>query len=263
MSTLLRSFLVLVTIGLASNASAELLCIKKSNVVRDGKVALQNAAVIATASCPRGYSLLLNLDTVVRDDSVTSAKIVDGAVTAADIQDGTITAADIQDGTITGAKLESATVTSANIQDGSIAANDLQIGAVASASIQDGSIGAEKLAVGVLPNSISINTTGALLASGASFTVGGGGTPGINFPESVNSTFYAGFTLPQNYTSGTAVTLEMLVHISTSTCNVRFGPNAISVTRRNSTPLVGGSIASGLTVANGGLVTFPATANTS
>ena len=111
------------------------------------------------------------------DNSVTSAKIVDGEVKEGDIGAGAVTETKIQDGSVTEPKLaisvapvngqflkwdtnslkwagvttgtpDDNSVTSAKIADGEVKEDDIGAGAVSGAKIQDGSVTEPKLAVG-------------------------------------------------------------------------------------------------------------------
>lgn len=73
--------LLCVCLFVFGTAQAELLCVKKSAMVKKGKVNLSKALVVNSTSCPKRYSLILDTDTLVSDGSISTAKIADGAIT--------------------------------------------------------------------------------------------------------------------------------------------------------------------------------------
>lgn len=77
---------------------------------------------------------------MLQNNSVTSAKIIDGTIVTADLGDNSVTSAKIVDGTIAAADLANNSVTSAKILDGTIVTADLGDNSVTSAKIVDGSI---------------------------------------------------------------------------------------------------------------------------
>ncbi len=82
----------------------------------------------------------------VMDNTVTSAKIVDGIIATEDVANDAITSAKIADGTILVGDIADAAVTSAKINDGTIATIDIANDAITSAKIADGTIAAADIA---------------------------------------------------------------------------------------------------------------------
>ncbi|NWG28719.1 MAG: hypothetical protein HXY48_09335 [Ignavibacteriaceae bacterium] len=74
---------------------------------------------------------------MLQNNSVTSAKIVDGTVATADLGDNSITSAKILDGTIVSGDLANNSVTSAKIVDNTITSSDLSNNSVTSVKILD------------------------------------------------------------------------------------------------------------------------------
>lgn len=86
------------------------------------------------------YALYSGAAESIPNNSVTSAKIVDGTITAADLGTGSVTSAKIADGTIVTTDLADANVTSVKIADGTIASADVANSSITSAKIADGTI---------------------------------------------------------------------------------------------------------------------------
>lgn len=100
-----------------------------------------NYSVIGTSqllSVP--YALYSKSSESIADNSVTSAKIVDGTIVTADLANSSVTSAKIADGNVGNADLFDGGVTSAKIADGTIATVDLADGSVTTAKIFDGTI---------------------------------------------------------------------------------------------------------------------------
>jgi len=228
----MRIFFVVVLLLGSSSVHADLLCIKRNNPVKNGKVTLKNALVVQAAACPNKYKLLADTDSFLKDGSVTRSKIASSSVTSVKIQDGAVTSEKIQDGAVTSVK------------------------------IQDGAVTSDKLAAGVITKSISINPTGAAVLDGATITTGVSEFSGINLPNTGVPNFSVGFTLPANYTPGGAVKVYFLALINEAGCSVAFMPNSIAVLREGDTPIQGASVTDGLSVEGGTAVSFPATAKT-
>jgi hypothetical protein len=72
------------------------------------------------------------------------------------------------------------------------------------------------------------------------------------------STIQAGFTIPPNYTPGTPLIIHVLWN-ATTTGNIVFAPNFLSVGRAGSAHLEDVSATAGLTVVGGTLLAAPAT----
>jgi len=86
---------------ICTTAHADLLCIKRKNPVKGGKVVLKNALVVKTTSCPKGYNLLADTDSFFDDGLVTNATLAGGAVTSEKIEDGAVTSDKLAAGIIT------------------------------------------------------------------------------------------------------------------------------------------------------------------
>ena len=80
-------------------------------------------------------------DMFVADNSINSAKLIDGSISTIDIANNAITTALINDGAVTSAK----------ILDGTIAGNDMALGSISSSTIADGTI-----------NNLDINSSAAI-----------------------------------------------------------------------------------------------------
>ena len=80
------------------------------------------------------------------DNSVTSAKIVDGAVSTADIADSAIITAKLADNAVTSAKIVDGTITSSDIGDGQVGTVELAANAVTTARLADNSVTSAKIA---------------------------------------------------------------------------------------------------------------------
>ncbi|MCB0309731.1 MAG: hypothetical protein KDD42_00770 [Bdellovibrionales bacterium] len=79
----IKTYFALITVLLLTcgTAQAELLCVKRSAIVKKGKVNLSKAIIVNSSSCPNGYSSILNTATIVTDGSISTAKLADGSVT--------------------------------------------------------------------------------------------------------------------------------------------------------------------------------------
>ena len=84
------------------------------------------------------------------DNAVTSAKIVDGTITSADLGDGQVATVDLAANAVTTAKLADSAVTSAKIVDGAVSTTDLADGSVTTAKLTDNSITSAKIADGTI-----------------------------------------------------------------------------------------------------------------
>ena len=97
---------------------------------------------------------------VIRDASITGAKIAGGTITGSLIANGTITGAniltatitnsDIADGTITGTKIANVTITSSNIVTASITGGDIANSTITNSDILNGTITGAKIAGGTI-----------------------------------------------------------------------------------------------------------------
>lgn len=109
-----------------------------------------DTAQFALTSPPQAFVDSARIAGTIPDNTVTSAKILDGTIAAADIAtsavtttqilDGTIATADIADGAVTLAKHADGSVNSAKIVDGAVATVDIADGAITSGKILDGTI---------------------------------------------------------------------------------------------------------------------------
>lgn len=167
------------------------------------------------------------------------------------ITDASLTAADLAAGAVTNIKLAADAVMSANIRDQQVTTADLA----------DGAITEGKLATGVVPKFLSLDPMGAFLTTGATFSSGFGPNAGIHMADGTNGSFYLGFTIPPNFTTGSTSVVRFLWHTSATNCSVDFQPNAISVARPGRTHIVGGTTGSGLTVIGGTTLFAPAASN--
>jgi hypothetical protein len=138
---------------------------------------------------------------------------------------------------------------------------DIVDGSITTADLADGAVTAAKLAPGVAPKFLSLDPFAALLTQSASLSSGFGPNAGIHMPDGANSSFYLGFTIPPDYTSGTTLLARLLWHTSGAGCSIVFLPNAISVARPGRTHIVGATTGDGLTVAGGTTLNAPGTAN--
>ncbi|MFN8446678.1 MAG: hypothetical protein U0175_38150 [Caldilineaceae bacterium] len=188
-----------------------------------------------------------NLDNLDSTAFALSGHTHDGST----IVDGSITGTDIADESISSADLEPDAVVSSNIADLQVTTADLANGAVTS----------QKLAAGVVPKFISLQTEGAYLTTGATYSNGFGPNAGIHLADAANGSFYVGFTIPPDFTTGATLTARFLWHTSAASCQISFPGNAISVARPGRKHIVGQSTATGITVVGGTKLFVPATAN--
>lgn len=101
-----------------------------------------------TASGPIDQMVL-----IIKDGSITTAKLADGAVTSVKIADGAVTTSKIADGNVTTAKLADGAVTTNKIADGNVTTAKLADGAVTTDKIADGNVTTAKLADGAVTTS--------------------------------------------------------------------------------------------------------------
>lgn len=167
------------------------------------------------------------------------------------ITDGSLTAADLATGAVTNSQLAADAVMSANIRDQQVTTADLA----------DGAVTEGKLATGVVPKFLSLDAMSAFLTTGATMSNGFGPNAGIHLADAANGSFYLGFTIPPNFTTGGTLVTRLLWHTSATSCSVEFIPNAISVARPGRTHITGGNVSSGLTVIGGTRLFVPATSN--
>lgn len=189
------------------------------------------------------------LDTLDSTAFALSGHTHDGST----IVDGSITGTDIADDSISSADLETDAVVSANIGDLQVTTADLANGAVTS----------QKLAAGVVPKFLSLQPDGAFLTTGATFSNGAGPNAGIHLADAANGSFYTGFTIPPDFTTGATLTVRLVWHTSAASCQVSFVPNAISVARPGIKHIVGLNTGAGITVIGGTKLFAPATSNQS
>jgi hypothetical protein len=83
----------------------------------------------------------------------------------------------------------------------------------------------------------------------------------MRLPNSGVPQFSFGFTIPPDYTPGTAMTARFVWHTSAISCGIELQANYISVARAGRTHVLGTSATSGLTMVGGSLLSAPATAN--
>ena len=92
------------------------------------------------------YALYSRSSETIADNSVTSAKIVDGAVATVDLANSSVTSAKIADGTISTSDLADNSITSSKIVDATITAADLAASAVTTDKISPGAVTGTKIA---------------------------------------------------------------------------------------------------------------------
>lgn len=204
------------------------------------------------------YAINARVAESVRDNTITSAKIVDGQVTSADIADGQVTSADIGDGQVTSVDIADGQVTSADIGDGQVTSADIGDGQVTSADIADGTIGPADLSPAAQNKFITLDIYAAFLsfsnnsAAMPTFSSAFGANGGIAIPEAASGagSLTMNLTLPPNYTAGTPINGTIVWHASAGGCNIYFAPNSISVARVGSAHIVGGGASTGLSLAS-------------
>jgi Chaperone of endosialidase len=106
--------------------------------------------------------------TIVPNNSIASAQIIDGTIVAGDIADNTITSAKLLDNTLQTGKIADGAITSLKIADGTIQTADIADGAITSAKIAEltisvndiapGSINSAKIADGTI-EAVDLSTT--------------------------------------------------------------------------------------------------------
>ena len=108
------------------------------------------------------------------DDTVTSAKIVDGTIVTADLADDAITTAKIADDAITSALIADDAITSALIADDAVVTAAIADDAITSALIADDAVGADQIAalttIDINGGSIDGAVIGANSAAAGTFT---------------------------------------------------------------------------------------------
>ena len=98
----------------------------------------------------------------IPNNSVTSAKIVDGTIAAADLGTGSVSSAKIADATIATGDLADGSVTTSKIADGNVITSDLADGSVTTSKIADGNV--------VTSNLMDNSVTSAKIVDGAIIT---------------------------------------------------------------------------------------------
>jgi len=96
------------------------------------------------------YALYSKISESIADNSVTSAKIVDGTIATADLANSSVTSVKIADGNVGNADLFDGGVTSAKIADGTIVSGDLADNSVTTSKILDATIVTADLANGTV-----------------------------------------------------------------------------------------------------------------
>lgn len=147
------------------------------------------------------------------------------------------------------------------ITDNSLTTADIADAAITTAKLANGAVTADKLAPSALTKFLTLDPYAAFLSGGATFTTGYGPNAGLRLADGANGSFYSGFTIPPNYTSGTTLSVRFLWHTSATNCSFAFLGNAISVARPGRTHITGGSTDTGLTVVGGTRLNAPATSN--
>ena len=108
------------------------------------------------------------------DNTVTSAKIVNGTIVAADLADDAVTTAKIADDAVTTAKIADDAITSALIADDAIVAAAIADDAVGAAAIADNAVDIARLNVSDGSNGQFLRTNGAGVLSFASVAAADG-----------------------------------------------------------------------------------------
>ena len=125
-----------------------------------------------TITIPTEISAMAVGTAELANDSVTSAKIVDGTIVAGDIANGAVTnlkladdavtSAKILDGTIVSGDIAANTITDANIAENAVGASELADDAVDTAAIADGAVTSAKIAANTITaDDIAPNAVGA------------------------------------------------------------------------------------------------------
>lgn len=110
---------------------------------------------------------------------------------------------------------------------------------------------------------ININPYGVLLQEGASFATGFGASAGITLPNAGTPHISFGFTIPPDYTPGTAIIVRVIWHSPSTNCGIELRPNYISVARAGRTHILGGGASTGLSAVGGTVLNTSAVANRS
>jgi hypothetical protein len=110
---------------------------------------------------------------------------------------------------------------------------------------------------------ITLDPYAAHVAGSATLDYGYGPYAGIDLPDSGTGSFALGFTIPPDHVSGTALTVRLVWHTSSTSCGIELQPNFLSVARAGRTHLIGGSATSGLEAVGGTILSAPSTANLS
>ena len=115
----------------------------------------------------------------IKDNAITSAKILGNAVNSAHLADGSVGSSELQsdsvgttqikDNAVTSAKIAADAVGSAQIADGAVGASEIAADAVRAAQIQDGSVGSSEIAADAVGSAqIATNAVGSSeIADGA------------------------------------------------------------------------------------------------
>ena len=154
-------FAVLPSVGSSSNirvpfeVSGGLVYINNA-VIRDASI---TGAKIAGSTITGGN---------IANNTITSAKILDSTIQSTDILNGTIVDADIANGTITGTKIRTATITSSDIADSAITGSKIANVTITAAKIAAATITGTNIAQSTITNSdiANVTITGAKIAGG-------------------------------------------------------------------------------------------------
>lgn len=109
---------------------------------------------------------------------------------------------------------------------------------------------------------ININPYGVLL-EGGTFNTGFGAFAGIALPNEGTPNISFGFTVPPDYTPGTAIIIRVIWHSPSTNCGIELRPNYISVARAGRTHIQGAGASSGLSAVGGTVLNTSAVANRS
>lgn len=109
---------------------------------------------------------------------------------------------------------------------------------------------------------ININPYGVRLEEGT-FATGFGANAGILLPNAATPSISFGFTIPPDYTPGTAIIVRVVWHSPSTNCGIELRPNFISVARAGRTHILGPGASTGLSAVGGTVLNTSAVANRS
>lgn len=103
----------------------------------------------------------------------------------------------------------------------------------------------------------------AFLANGAGYSTGFGPNAGMRLPDAGTPNFSYSFTIPPDYTPGTALNVRLIWHTPSASCGIELAGNYIAVARAGRTHIVGPATDTGIVMVGGTLLSAPPTANQS